>query len=106
LISPEDLYVACKKLDRLKLPVSLKRFDSGLLAVRSSKFNEEEMSDRLLDRIRKVESANAVQVSEWEHLSVPMALEVLLEAEKRGKICRDDAPLEGLRFHPNRFLEG
>jgi ESCRT-II complex subunit VPS36 len=34
-----------------------------------------------------------------------VAQEQLLQAEKAGRICRDDT-VEGLRFYPNRFLQG
>lgn len=36
-------------------------------------------------------------------ISLLLAQERLLTAERAGKICRDDS-IEGLRFYPNLFL--
>eukprot|EP01121_Diplochlamys_sp_Union-15-3_P019487 TRINITY_DN7361_c0_g2_i1.p1 TRINITY_DN7361_c0_g2~~TRINITY_DN7361_c0_g2_i1.p1 ORF type:complete len:143 (+),score=14.16 TRINITY_DN7361_c0_g2_i1:94-522(+) len=36
LISPEDLYKACSMFDSLKLPLHLRKFESGVLAIQSS----------------------------------------------------------------------
>lgn len=54
----------------------------------------------------QVESSGSLTGDELARLiglSVVLARERLLAAEKIGKLCRDDTT-EGLRFYPNLFL--
>jgi ESCRT-II complex subunit VPS36 len=49
-------------------------------------------------------SLSAEQLAQELGISVVLAKERLLAAEKAGKACRDDT-IEGLRFYPNLFME-
>lgn len=49
-------------------------------------------------------SLSAEELARALGISLLLAQERLLTAESLGKICRDDS-IEGLRFHPNRFLK-
>lgn len=54
-----------------------------------------------------MEDAKSLSVEELARIlsiSLLLAQERLLTAERAGKICRDES-IEGLRFFPNRFLE-
>lgn len=54
-----------------------------------------------------MEQAKSLSVEELAQIlsiSLLLAQERLLTAERAGKICRDDS-IEGLRFHPNLFLQ-
>ena len=47
---------------------------------------------------------SASDLAHHQNVSVTLAKEMLLQAELRGLVCRDDSQ-EGLRFYPNRFAE-
>ena len=47
---------------------------------------------------------SASELSVLSGVSVILAAERLLEAEKAGEACRDDS-VEGLRFYHNRFIQ-
>lgn len=54
-----------------------------------------------------MDKANSLSVEELAQalsISLLLAQERLLTAERDGKICRDDS-IEGLRFYPNLFLQ-
>jgi len=46
----------------------------------------------------------AEELAQAVGISVLLAKERLLTAEKHGKACRDES-IEGLRFYPNQFLQ-
>lgn len=49
-------------------------------------------------------SLAAEELAQTLGISVLLAKERLLTAEKHGKACRDES-IEGLRFYPNQFLQ-
>lgn len=49
-------------------------------------------------------SLTAEELAQSLGISVLLAKERLLTAEKHGKACRDES-IEGLRFYPNQFLQ-
>lgn len=49
-------------------------------------------------------SLTAEELAQALGISVLLAKERLLTAEKHGKACRDES-IEGLRFYPNQFLQ-
>ncbi|EMP28024.1 Vacuolar protein-sorting-associated protein 36 [Chelonia mydas] len=103
LLSPEDLVNACKMLVALKLPLRLRLFDSGVMVIELQSHNEEEMVASALDTVSEKGSLTAEEFAKLVGMSVLLAKERLLLAEKMGHLCRDDS-VEGLRFYPNLFM--
>jgi len=59
-----------------------------------------------VDTLEKVEAAESLAVEELAKqlgISLLLAKERLLVAERLGKVCRDES-VEGLRFYPNLLL--
>ncbi|XP_027005878.1 vacuolar protein-sorting-associated protein 36 isoform X1 [Tachysurus fulvidraco] len=102
LLSPEDMVNACKLFESLKLPLRLRVFDSGVMVVQLQSHSEEEMIASAIDNVSDKGSLTAEEFAKLLGLSVLLAKERLLLAEKMGHLCRDDS-VEGLRFYPNLF---
>ncbi|KAF6036320.1 VPS36 [Bugula neritina] len=103
LLSPQDLYDACKLLPSMDLPVTLKTYGSGVRLIQLRSSDEESV---VAETALLVEERNCLSADELARvigLSVIIAKERLLLAEQKGKLCRDDT-VEGLRFYPNKFL--
>uniref|UniRef100_A0A8C5LEQ8 Vacuolar protein-sorting-associated protein 36 n=1 Tax=Jaculus jaculus TaxID=51337 RepID=A0A8C5LEQ8_JACJA len=103
LLSPEDLVNACKMLDALKLPLRLRVFDSGVMVIELQSHKEEEMVASALETVSEKGSLTSEEFAKLVGMSVLLAKERLLLAEKMGHLCRDDS-VEGLRFYPNLFM--
>nr|XP_033804767.1 vacuolar protein-sorting-associated protein 36 [Geotrypetes seraphini] len=103
LLSPEDLVNACKMLESLKLPLRLRIFDSGVMVIELQSHNEEEMVASALETVSEKGSLTSEEFAKLVGMSVLLAKERLLLAEKMGHLCRDDS-VEGLRFYPNLFI--
>jgi ESCRT-II complex subunit VPS36 len=106
LISPEDLLTALQYLDGSlpELGISQREFPSGLKVVQSMDFSDERMAVKLKDLSVQRGNLTALQASKELHISVLLAHEQLLAAERKGYLCRD-VTLETTRFYPNRFVE-
>lgn len=103
LLSPEDLVNACKMLEALKLPIRLRVFDSGVMVIELQTHKEEEMVASALETVSERGSLTSEEFAKLVGMSVLLAKERLLLAEKMGHLCRDDS-VEGLRFYPNLFM--
>ncbi|KAM5147656.1 vacuolar protein-sorting-associated protein 36 isoform 2-T2 [Callospermophilus lateralis] len=103
LLSPEDLVNACKMLEALKLPLRLRVFDSGVMVIELQSHKEEEMVAAALETVSEKGSLTSEEFAKLVGMSVLLAKERLLLAEKMGHLCRDDS-VEGLRFYPNLFM--
>ncbi|XP_073086004.1 vacuolar protein-sorting-associated protein 36 isoform X3 [Manis javanica] len=103
LLSPEDLVNACKMLEALKLPLRLRVFDSGVMVIELQSHREEEMVASALETVSEKGSLTSEEFAKLVGMSVLLAKERLLLAEKMGHLCRDDS-VEGLRFYPNLFM--
>ncbi|XP_063088743.1 vacuolar protein-sorting-associated protein 36 isoform X2 [Cavia porcellus] len=103
LLSPEDLVNACKMLEVLKLPLRLRVFDSGVMVIELQSHKEEEMVASALETVSEKGSLTSEEFAKLVGMSVLLAKERLLLAEKMGHLCRDDS-VEGLRFYPNLFM--
>lgn len=119
LVSPSDFLKAAELWEKLKLPVRLRRFKSGLLVVQRYDWNDEKTIRELqtwLQELRSeppelevlwdwrtygrgVTSQEAAQRFGW---SVGVAAEELEMAEDRGVLCREEG-IEGLRFWSNHI---
>lgn len=123
LVSPKDLVSACNLFAELQLPVSLRKFRSGLtvvqeayktpdviirsmrrwMAQRGAEFRKLRGDD---NRILPFEGTGvtAADVSDKFKWSVMIATEELEMAEERGVLCRDEQ-VSGTVFYENLFLE-
>ncbi|EAW13382.1 ESCRT-II subunit protein VPS36 [Aspergillus clavatus NRRL 1] len=122
LVSPSDFQKAAELWEKLKLPVRLRRFKSGLLVVQRNDWSDEKTIRQLqewMEELRQVPPAEpvpwdwrqfgravtaqeAAQRFKW---SVGVAAEELEMAEDKGILCREEG-LEGLRFWCNHFSCG
>lgn len=104
-ISPKDLMAACQQFDRLKLPVVLRRFKSGIVVVQDRGRNDE-TTRRLILRWLMARTTGITALDAAEHFgwSVGIAHQELEMTEQAGAIVRD-AGIEGLRFYQNTFDE-
>ncbi|XP_064482035.1 vacuolar protein-sorting-associated protein 36-like [Ornithodoros turicata] len=104
LLSPEDLLNACKVMEHLNLPLRLKEFESGVTVLELAERNEVQMAKETRKLLDERESLSAEELSSLLQISVILARERLLSAERECLACRDDS-VEGLRFYPNLFAE-
>ncbi|CAG5120941.1 unnamed protein product [Candidula unifasciata] len=103
LLSPEDLLHACEVMEMLKLPLRLRTFDSGVSVLQARSHSEEEIATKTTNMVLEQGPLTSEQLAQIVGLSVVLAKERLLLAEKNGGVCRDET-IEGLRFYPNLFL--
>ncbi|CAL5869437.1 uncharacterized protein PFLUO_LOCUS3666 [Penicillium psychrofluorescens] len=119
LVSPSDFQRAAELWEKLKLPVRLRRFKSGLLVVQRYDWSDDKTLRQLQDWMedlrqvppeeplawdwaqfgRAVTAQEAAQRFKW---SVGVAAEELEMAEDRGILCREEG-IEGLRFWANHL---
>lgn len=117
LASPSDFQKAAELWEKLKLPVRLRRFKSGLLVVQRYDWSDEKTIEKLqawMEELRRIPPddpvpwdwslfGRAVTAQEAAHRfkwSVGVATEELEMAEDRGVLCREEG-IEGLRFWHN-----
>lgn len=117
LVSPSDFQRAAELWEKLKLPVRLRRFKSGLLVVQRYDWSDEKTIQQLqgwMEELRQVAPAESV-CWDWQLFgravtaqeaarrfkwSVGVAAEELEMAEDKGILCREEG-IEGLRFWHN-----
>jgi len=106
LVSPKDLLDALAIMAKLRLPVKLRKFKSGVLVAQLASQDEEKRAGKVLELTvsKKTKGIDEMEVCKQLNLSVQLGLEELLAAENQGLICRD-SHLSGTRFYPNFFLD-
>mmetsp|Transcript_10271 Transcript_10271/g.24499 ORF Transcript_10271/g.24499 Transcript_10271/m.24499 type:complete len:485 (+) Transcript_10271:84-1538(+) len=111
LVSPDDLMEAVKLFPFIKSPLRLRLYESGVKAVSSESLDYTKVSDEILALVQPEEEQEGLGLGITEieaarrlNVSVMVAREHILAAEKRGVLCRDDSP-EGLRFFYNFFKD-
>lgn len=107
LVSPDDLYAAVLRMDKISLGMHLRRFASGVLALQLDSFSDEKSAERLAQSVQRYcedqsEGMTALEAARSTGGSLVLVKELLAIAEQRGLLCRDDGP-HGLFFYPNRF---
>ncbi|VDN11264.1 unnamed protein product, partial [Dibothriocephalus latus] len=102
LISPEDLLYAAKMMERLKLPLRLKRFESGVMIIELASESDESTTRSTLQCVESNQCLSAGALARLAGIAPILARERLLQAEERGLLCRDDTD-GGLLFYPNLF---
>lgn len=108
LVSPDDLLQACSCFPQAGVPLRIKEFSTGALAVQSQSHSTEQVCAKIGQLVAADEglgpAVTASDVASALTVPLPIASEHLLTAENRGVLCRDDGP-EGLRFFRNFFLD-
>ena len=106
LVSPDDLLMACRMMEGMKMPMRLKRFEkTGVMVLQLNEFNEANQTKKILDLIvKKCDSRgiDELRLSQLLNVSINLAREQLISAEMKGSLCRDDSP-QGLMFYQNIF---
>jgi ESCRT-II complex subunit VPS36 len=117
LVSPADFEQAAQMWDRLKLPVRLRRFRSGLLVVQGRDRTDDKTIGSILGWLRELHSEPPATDVPWNWQtfgrgvsaqeaamrfgwSVGVATEELEMAEEKGALCREQG-LDGIRFWEN-----
>ncbi|EPS30751.1 hypothetical protein POX_b02246 [Penicillium oxalicum] len=120
LISPSDFQRAAELWEKLKLPVRLRRFKSGLLVVQRYDWSDEKTIRQLQDWLEELRRLPPDESVSWDwstfgraitaqetaqrfKWSVGVASEELEMAEDRGILCREEG-IEGLRFWSNYLV--
>ncbi|KAJ5731154.1 uncharacterized protein N7483_005662 [Penicillium malachiteum] len=121
LISPSDFQRAAELWEKLKLPVRLRRFKSGLLVVQRYDWSDDKTVRQIQDWMEELRQVPPDEPVPWDWTvfgravtaqetaqrfmwSVGVAAEELEMAEDRGALCREEG-IEGLRFWSNRFTD-
>ncbi|KAF2395748.1 Vps36-domain-containing protein [Trichodelitschia bisporula] len=121
LVSPSDFQRAVEMWDKLKLPVRLRRFRSGLAVVQGRDRTDDKTIASLLSWLQTLHREAPPEEASWDWRlygrgvtaqevarkfgwSVGVASEELEMAEERGVLCREHG-LDGLRFWENWLVE-
>jgi ESCRT-II complex subunit VPS36 len=102
MVSPDDLLRACMLFEPLKLPVRLKKFDSGVLVVMAAAESDEAIAKKMEAEIKKRGPLSAFTLASALAIPLILAREQLEMAEQLCVLCRDET-LEGIVFYPNFF---
>nr|CAG4644123.1 EOG090X09MN [Lepidurus arcticus] len=104
LISPADLLSASQEMHRLlSIPLRLRKFDSGLLVLQSNTQSDDEVNHDTSNKVESNFPMGAEALASQMGISVYLAKERFLAAERAGLIVRDDS-IHGLFFFPNLIL--
>lgn len=120
LVSPMDFEKAARMWDKLKLPIRLRQFKSGLLVVQGRDRTDEKTIASLLAWLRELHTIQPLSEVSWDWQlygrgvtaqetaerfgwSVGVATEELEMAEESGALCREQG-LDGLRFWENWLI--
>ncbi|XP_077287412.1 vacuolar protein sorting 36 [Arctopsyche grandis] len=103
LISPEDLLNACRLLETIGAPMSLRKFPSGACVIQLNT-HDDNVIIKDTSEMLKEGPLSAEELSQKIGVSVLLAKERLLTTETAGLACRDDSD-EGLKFYKNLFID-
>ena len=101
LISPDDLLKAAALCGPSNLGLSLREFESGVKVVQLSDYSEDNTCEKIVELLQ-IEPGSASSLAAKLDISIVVAKEFLLMAERRGRICRDES-YRGLHFYLNCF---
>jgi len=113
LISPEDLNIACSRLNVISQKFMLKIYRSGVKTIQSSKcfdhfidlehFNEDTYYRKIADTLHlEATGLTAVKLAEKLRINVVLMKEHIQIAEEKGFVCRDES-YEGVLWFDNKF---
>ncbi|KAI9847050.1 MAG: hypothetical protein M1838_001062 [Thelocarpon superellum] len=118
LVSPTDFRKAVDMWEKLRLPLRLRRFRSGLLVVQGKDWSDDKTLASVAAWLQELHTADAVppgaawdwrlfgrgvtprETAERFRWSVGVATEELEMAEENGFLCREES-VEGVRFWEN-----
>jgi len=119
MISPEELLESLKLMEGLGLGLKLREFEeSGVVVLQECGFDDSVMAKKILEHIKEEEErwnrgayqtrrhigVTSIEASRILKISVLLADEQLLSAERKGVLCRD-VSIEGIFFFRNLFAE-
>ena len=104
LVSPDDLFEACRRLGPLKLRCRMIELNEGVLAVASERYDEGLLAKQVGRLLSNSGPMSASQLSSSQGIGLPLATHYLLRAEAMELACRDHSS-EGLIFWPNIFTQ-
>ena len=78
LVSPDDVLAACRQLERLRLGMKLRLFNTGVMVVQSDSHDPKAVVKRLLALLHKRGYVDAAYLASTWRVSVPVAEEHLL----------------------------
>lgn len=121
LTSPLEFEKAARLWEKLKLPVRLRQFKSGLLVVQRHDWTDDKTIAQLLAWFQEMHETPPPNDVSWDWAafgrgvtsqetarrfgwSVGVASEELEMAEEKGVLCREEG-VEGLRFWENHILD-
>jgi ESCRT-II complex subunit VPS36 len=82
LISPEDLLIACSKLNMSSQSVMLRKYKSGVQTVQSRKFKEDDYYQSLADKLKTCSNGmTAEQLARQLKINIVLVKEQIKEAE-------------------------
>lgn len=117
LVSPNDFEKAARLWEKLKLPIRLRQFRSGVLVVQASDRTDEKTIKTLLAWLKDLHEFPPERETLWDWRlwgrgvtaqdaaerfgwSIGVATEELEMAEEKGAVCREEG-IEGLRWWEN-----
>ena len=100
LVSPKDLLEACRLLEGLRLPLRLRRFESGVLTLEDAAGSDDKVLRCIEQGIAGEAYLTAIKLSAMLGVSLVLAKEYLWMAEAQGVACRDDSA-QGVRYYAN-----
>jgi len=123
LVSPSDFADATNQFERLKLPVRLRKFKSGVVVVQGRERTDEKTVKALLEWLERLQAIppeeeegevkwdwqtwgygiTALQAADRFGWSVGVASEELEMAEERGALCREEG-VEGVKWWINHLV--
>ncbi|CAG9091152.1 hypothetical protein JYU34_009598 [Plutella xylostella] len=103
LVSPEDLLNACKLLQTIGAPMSLRKFPSGACVLQLNSHQDDEVAKTTKELLDQHDVLTPEKLSQIANVSILLAREQLFTTERLGMACRDES-IEGLAFYPNLFL--
>ncbi|KIW19904.1 hypothetical protein PV08_00479 [Exophiala spinifera] len=121
LVSPSDFHKAAEAWEKLGLPVKIRRFRSGLLAVQRRDASDEKTVKQLKDWLESLRVPEPEHIPAWDWStfgfgvtaqqaaakfgwSLGVAVEELEMAEEKGALCREEG-VEGLKFWLNFLVQ-
>jgi ESCRT-II complex subunit VPS36 len=104
LVSPEDLLNACHCLERMKLPIQLREFESKVKVLQHESFNDDVCVATAISLLDEHYSMTPQEYATLANIPLLLAKHSLILSEKRGKACRDES-VEGVRFYQNLFFD-
>ncbi|KAJ2724224.1 Vacuolar protein-sorting-associated protein 36 [Coemansia sp. Benny D115] len=105
LVYPSDFVQACEKFEALGLPLRLRAYPSGLLALEdASSASDDVIIGRVRQYVGSFGPITASDLAAIEDCPLTLAEERLWLCERVGTLCRDESA-EGTRFYANAFLK-